>query len=176
MDHIQSLQRDPFMMRAKIIFVPERNMAHESGHIWKHIAFMPNVTTVYQKGPDMNPGIWTDRRRKVEYALAMRDMIRTGTCKIYHRIHSANRYCEPDHRQGTFQRMVEQIRTYKQVDTETIDPNSLMRTGVSGVVDKYGKRNASARDDMAFTFSMCMGACDMLEQERMPGFDSSFLE
>jgi hypothetical protein len=172
-----ALQRDPFLMKAKIFLVPERNMAHESDHIVNSVlGTLPNIFAVYEKGRDHNAGVWTDRRRKVEYAMAMSNMIRTGVVEIYDNLISANRYCEPHHRDTTFDRMVEQIRTYKQVDAENTDPLSALKTGVSGVVDKYGKKNASARDDMAFTFSMSMGVCDRIVQERMPGFPNKLLD
>lgn len=132
--------------------------------------------TVYEKGPENNPGVWTDRRRKEQYALSMDNMIRTGKAKIARDIVSVNRYATPEHNAGTFQRMVDQVRVYKRFSPETTDPLSTFRGGVSGVADKYGKKNASARDDLAFTLSMCMGICDKIVQEKMPGFPNHLIE
>jgi len=176
LDHIQALRKVPFLYRAYFIYAPERNMAHEAGHIWHNIKDKDNKLVAICEKDAGNPGIWTDRKKKVQYALSAREKIKNGHVKVIDRLTVTNRKMNPQTRADElFTKLVDQLRRYKQVDTETLDPNTLMRTGVSGVVDKYGKKDASARDDIAFTFTMNMGVCDRLMERDFKHFNYSII-
>jgi hypothetical protein len=176
LNHIQELRKHPFLVRAWFIYAPERNMAHEAGHIWHNIKDKDKRIVPICEKDNGNPGIWTDRRKKVRYALSAREKIKTGNVKVLNHLIVTNRHLPQKTRsEDMFIKLIEQLKRYRQVDTETLDPNSLMRTGVSGVVNKYGKKDNTARDDLAFTFTMNMGVCDTLMERGYKNFNYSVI-
>ena len=171
--HIEALRQVPFLSRAWFIYVPERNMAHEGGHIYHSIRDYYRVVPLCEKDPN-DPGIWTDRIKKVKYALSAREHVKNGTVEVAKDLVVANPNMPAATRvQTTWDKLIHQLHLYRQVDSETMDPNSVPREGISGVVDKYGKKDASAKDDLAFCFTFNMGVIDNLFNKTYANLDYS---
>lgn len=146
-------------------------MAHEAGHIFHYSRDAYRLVPLCEKDPG-DPGIWTDRPKKIQYANLAREHVKNGTVKVLKDLVVSNVKMKPQTRVAeTWNKMIRQMHMYRQIDSETLDPNSILREGISGVVDKYGKKDASARDDLAFTFSFCMGVCDNLFDKRYENMD-----
>jgi hypothetical protein len=75
--------------------------------------------------------------------------------------------------QDTLEKLVRQLYMYRQVDNETTNPMAMAKSTISGVVDKYGKKNSSAKDDLAFCFTFNMGVCDGIYDRRYEYLDYS---
>lgn len=148
-------------------------MAHEGGHIFHYSRDAYRLLPLCEKDPN-DPGIWTDRGKKVKYAMSAREHVKNGSVLVLKDLVITNVHLNAKTRvKDTWEKMVHQLHMYRQIDSESMDPNSVTREGISGVVDKYGKKSASARDDMAFTFTFNMGVCDNLFDKRYENLDYS---
>lgn len=148
-------------------------MAHEGGHIFHNVRKAYRLKPLCEKDPD-DPGIWTDRTKKVRYAMSAREHVKMNKVQVLDNLVVSNVHMDPKTRvKETYEKLLHQLHMYRSVDSETMDPNSVPREGVSGVVDKYGKKDASAKDDLAFTFTFNMGVCDNLFARKYKFLDYS---
>lgn len=173
LNHMRALRKLDFLSNAWFIYAPERNMAHEAGFIYKDVRDEYRVLPLCEKDHG-DPGIWTSRPRKVEYAISARQHIKDGSVKLLNKIVVSNVQLRENTRAKiTVDKLFEQLYLYRQIDSETLDPNSMLRTGVSGVVNKNGRKDSSIKDDLAFTFTMNMGVCDRIYGKEYKNLDYS---
>ena len=173
-NHIMALKRVPFLRRAHILFAIERNMAHESGHIWHNIRNIENVHPICEKKEDI-VGIYTSQFNKPKYAISAREHVIRGSITIAQNIVCANPRMKTesgsiipaqDRPKFILDKLREQLLRYRQIESDTTDPISTTRMSVSGVADRHGKKDPSAKDDLAFTFTFCCGTTDALRQDK----------
>jgi hypothetical protein len=182
-NHLEGLRRSDYLQRAHFLLAIERNMAHESGHIYHNVRRMPNVHPICVKAPD-NVGIYTDHSTKVRYAISAREHVMRGSLELIDNVVCTNARMATDtgaiipaaiRSQTIVDKLKEQLHRYRQVDQETTNPLTTLRTGISGVADRHGKVDASAKDDLAFAFTMCCGVVDGLRQSRYPYVSKDWL-
>lgn len=151
-------------------------MAHEGGHIYHYMRNTYRFIPLCENDPG-DPGIWTDRIKKVKYASSAREHVKLGTVNILDNLVVTNVHMNPATRvKETWEKLIQQLHRYRRIDSETLDPNSIFREGISGIVNKYGKKDASAKDDLAFTFTFNMGVCDNLFKRKYKFLDYSLLK
>lgn len=169
-----ALKRIPFLRRAHFLFAIERNMAHESGHIWHNIRKIENVHPICEKKEDI-VGIYTSQFNKPKYAISAREHVLRGTISIADKIVCANPHMKTDsgsvipasdRPRMIMEKLREQLLRYRQIESDTTDPIGVPRMSVSGVADRHGKKDPSAKDDLAFTFTFCCGTVDALRQKK----------
>lgn len=177
-DHMLALSRLPFLRNTQFVFLPENSMGHSPGHVWNAVhQQVPNATTVYEKvdgfkQPHCDPGIVTTAKGKIDYANAARHHITRGTLAIYKDLVTVNRYLDKSSRQTTtWNKFCRQLRQYRLIVEESEKPTTRTRTTVSGVVDKYGKKNPSVNDDIMMMLTFAVRMCDVLMDRSMPNFD-----
>ena len=134
-------------------------------------------------------GIWTSAPVKVHYAVAARKHVRDGTLSMVDQLVCANPRMVDDNdvpvspetrSEFIVAKLREQLMRYKQVENDTTNPLSLVRSGISGVTDRHGKKDPSAKDDLALAFTFACGIVDNLRSrrvraERYPGLQSEWL-
>ena len=134
-------------------------------------------------------GIWTSHNVKVQYAISARKHVRDGTLSVLENFVCANPKMKddndhpvPPHTRTTFifNKLKEQLLRYRQIENDTTNPLSLVKTGISGVTDRHGKKDPSAKDDLALVFTFCCGIVDnlrarTLRAKRYPGLQSNWL-
>jgi hypothetical protein len=169
-----AIKKVPFLRRAHILFAIERNMAHESGHIFHNIRQIENVHPICEKSEDI-VGIFTHAHNKPKYAISAREHVIRGSVSISDKIVCANPRMKTE--SGTIipsrdrpayalNKLREQLLRYRQIESDTTDPIATTRMSVSGVADRHGKKDPSAKDDLAFSFTFCCGVVDMLRQDK----------
>lgn len=196
--HVKALRETTLGRRAQIIYIPELAGGHGIGHV--HLAllehfrhrkqeydavFRPKSTKDSFNSPEGDPGIVTHPASKSSYAESARMHIQQGTVKLARDFVVANPYARDDAgrpvrsaktRHDDILKLFEQeVRNYQMHDITSDNPTSRKTAVVSGVIDKYGKRNRSAHDDLMMAFTMNMRCCDLLLQRQMPNFDHQFI-
>jgi hypothetical protein len=69
----------------------------------------------------------------------------------------------------------EQLLRYKKLETSTVAALANTKRGFTGVADRQGKRDPTAKDDLAFAFTFALGVVDMLRQNRLPLVNKAWL-
>lgn len=178
LDHIHALRQNPFTRDSEILFGPENSMGHSIGHIWNGIRKkFDNVSTFFTKvdgfqKPYGDPGMVTTNKGKIDYANSFRNHVNRGTLLIAKDLVVANRYMDPRTRtEETFNKFLRQVRQYRIIVQPALNATGKDKTTVSGVIDKYGKPNPTANDDimMIATYNTFCGDCAM--DRTLPYFD-----
>ena len=150
-------------------------MAHEAGFMFNSIEHMWNVHSLCEKDP-FTVGIWTDARVKVYYAIEARKHVRDGTLAVIDKLVCANPQCKDENdvlvtpeRRADFMwnKLREQLMRYRQIENETTNPLQIQRSGISGVTDRHGKKDPSAKDDLALAFTFACGIVGNLRSKRV---------
>lgn len=138
---------------------------------------------------EFTEGIWTSAQVKVHYAISARKHVRDGTLSVLENMICANPKMKDDNDhpvnpdgRSTFilSKLREQLLRYKQVENDTTNPLSLIKSGISGVTDRHGKKDPSAKDDLALAFTFACGIVDNLRSrvtraKKYPGLQSAWL-
>lgn len=181
-----ALAKHPYLSRAYFVVALELNLGREAGNIWLNTVgkfLLPDgsdrLRPIYDKYTDMRrPGIWTHGRTKVEYAMSMREHITNGTLKIAGDLVSGDmrlKESPADKARMNFEKMMMQVSRYRMVDQDSDAPLSERKSGISGVINAKGKKDASINDDLALALSFCVGMVDRLRTRDFPNFDYSVL-
>jgi hypothetical protein len=181
--HVEALQKLPFLSRAHFLWAPEDNTGHEGQHIYKELKNLPMVKPVCVKSFN-HCGVWTGAKEKVKYAFAARHHVRSCNVQILDKLVCSNRKMksadgglipDKDRPQAILDKLIEQLGRYKQIDAEATNPLQVRKSGISGVADKSGKVDPSAKDDLAFTFTMALGVSDGLRDAEFEFVPKSWL-
>jgi len=169
--------RMPLLARAHFLYCPERALGHSTGFLWPHISHHLNVHPVLQEGVNSDaPGIYTSPGGKMSYAISALHHIKAGNIRIARDLVCSNEKMKRgttlvparDRPAVILEQAREQLLCYRQVESDTTDPTGNTRKSISGVADRYGKKDPSAKDDLAFCITYCIGAMDMIRERRLP--------
>jgi hypothetical protein len=167
----------PCLARAHFLYCPERAMGHSSGFLWPHISHHLNVHKVVEERVNADaPGIFTSANKKTEYAISTLFHIKEGHLRIARDLVCSNERMKQgnsavlarDRPAVILQQLRDQLMRYRQIESDTTDPIGVTRKSLSGVADRHGKKDPSAKDDLVFCFTFCVGAMDMIRERRIP--------
>lgn len=172
----------PLLARAHFLYCPENALGFSTGHLWKAIQHEPFVHKVCEKNEDV-PGIYSTQDKKSRYAIAARHRVRELQLRIADDLVCSNEKMTQelsvvharDRPKVILEKLREQLLRYRQIESDTTDPITTTRKSISGVTDRNGKKDPSAKDDLAFCFTFCVGAMDMLREKRLPLVRSDWL-
>lgn len=176
-DHLDGLRTRPYLKRAQIILIPERALGHAPGHLWASARNRYNITTVYEKTNENNmglgdPGFQTRAGTKMKYANECRNWVKSLGVRIADDLVVTNAFVPTETRtDAALVKLKQQMQAYRTVSLDPDNPHSDSRATVSGVVDKYNKRNRSMNDDLMLAFTMCCYMCVKLLDGCLPNFD-----
>lgn len=177
-DHIHAIKRHPGLQNAQIVFLSEKVMAHSSGHLYHCVRKIPGLTSVWTQvnanGMGLgDPGFRTHSPEvKMLWANATRDYVSSCQLRILEDLIVANSFVpEEDRLRDVWEKFDRQMRAYRAVLTSPENPHSADRYTISGVVNKYDKKEASMNDDAMDAFAMCCFMVKMLMNGEMPNFD-----
>jgi hypothetical protein len=152
-------------------------MGHSSGFLWPHISHHLNVHKVVEERVNADaPGIFTSANKKTEYAISTLFHIKEGHLRIARDLVCSNERMKQgnsavlarDRPAVILQQLRDQLMRYRQIESDTTDPIGVTRKSLSGVADRHGKKDPSAKDDLVFCFTFCVGAMDMIRERRIP--------
>lgn len=179
---VDGIRAHPYTDRALIVYAPERAMGQSPGHLWRHLKQrnLPNLTAIFQhvdafNEPLGNPGFATNQDSKMHYANAARTHVTDCSIKIADDLIVPNPLTNNKQTRvkDTLDKFIQQMKAFRQWTIIPEQPSSRMRTGISGTVDKYNKRNLGMKDDIMMCFTINQRMCDLLIQGEMPNFDYS---
>jgi hypothetical protein len=182
-DLILAIRRTKYGKRATILVAIEDNMAHEAGNLFHNIRKLNNVHAICDKSID-RIGIRTNQWNKPRYAAAAREHVVRGSieiardliCSNEHMLNDQGRPIAPEARAGFIKnKLREQLLRYKKLETSAVAALANTKRGFTGVADRQGKRDPTAKDDLAFAFTFALGVVDMLRQNRLPLVNKAWL-
>lgn len=179
--HIDAIRNHPFLQSAWIVSVIERNTGHESGHLSECLSEYSRTYPLYQHAlpaskrsdtPRENPGIWTDRTMKGNYAKAIIDSMGEGTLRYMNGFICANPFKTEERATADTKNEIhaQMARARWVTNSRTVD------TGVpvaswSGKTGADGKISGGANDDLLVTLGMTMYWMKRILQMNYPSVD-----
>lgn len=166
------------MQNAQIVFLSEKILGHSSGHLFKAVRRIEGVTSVWTQIDAYGMGIGDPGFRthsaevKMLWANATRDYVEECRLRILDDLVVSNSYAPAAKRaQETIAKLDRQMRAYRTVATRPENPHSADRFSISGVFNKYDRKEASMNDDLMDAVAMCCFMCKLLMNGEMPNFD-----
>jgi hypothetical protein len=176
-EHVDALMQLPLLARSHFIYCPERAMGHSPGLLWPHISHYANMHKLLEEGVNADaPGIYTSPERKNQYAISALYHIKEGHIQIARDLVCANTKMKrgnslipaSERPEAILAQTREQLLNYRQIESDTTDPIGNTRKSLSGVADRHGKKDPSAKDDVAFIVTMVLGVTDLLREGKLP--------
>lgn len=146
-------------------------MAHEAGFLAAEVEMYHNNALISEKGTD-DYGWWTTLQTKSQQAYAAWEAIVMDQVQFLDDWVCANPFEKnaEKRRRVTKDKFIEQLKKYSEYEMATADALSIPRTGVSGVVNKEGKRTDASNDDLCVAFCMNLWLWRKLKAREIPGF------
>lgn len=80
LEFVNRLRRHPWLVSAHFVYMCERNTGQESGHQAVLLARLPKIYCMQEKA-GCNPGVWTDKYRKQDFATDLRyELLNNSIC------------------------------------------------------------------------------------------------
>jgi hypothetical protein len=146
-------------------------MAHEAGFLAEEVEMYDKYELISEKGTD-DYGWWTTNPVKSQQAYAAWEAIVMDQVQFMDDWVCQNPF-EPNvekRRTFTKNKFIEQLKKYSEYEMATSDALSIPRTGVSGVVNKEGKRTDASNDDLCVAFCMAIWLWKKIKAREIPGF------
>ena len=184
--HCAALRRDPFLQKAWLVVVYEKNTGFESGHNWKITDDFQPAYSIFQNKvdsdkardtADQDPGIDTNFYLKNEYARVLNEALRQSKIYFYRNWVCANPWLRPmDSRKAiTKKALIVQLANCR-LQLPSMDP-SRARVGVtlpkitwSGKIGSNGKEVHGQNDDLVMSAAQCFYWIARVHQMNYPGF------
>lgn len=179
-DHVHAIKRHPGLCNAQIIFMSEKIVGHSSGHLFKFVRDIPDVTSVWTQVNAYGMGIGDPGFRthsaevKMLWANATRDYVSECALSIMEDIICANNFVSHDTRhKEVMEKLDRQMRAYRTVATRPDNPHSADRQTIGGVFNQYDKKDASMNDDVMDAVAMACFMVKMAMNGELPNFNHS---
>jgi hypothetical protein len=184
--HIEALRADPFLSRAWLIVIYEKNTGYESGHNWKLVMNYQPAYSIFEKSieadramdtGDQDPGINTTFILKNEYGHSLGTALRKRMIYFYCNWVCSNPWLRPyaKRRAITKQALITQLSNCR-VKRPSMDPNRVQLGGTmpritwSGKIGPDGREVRGQNDDLAMAAAQCMYWINRICQMNYPGF------